>query len=189
MTQPPDDHLKALWKGQETETTPMSVDAIRTRAATYHAKTRRHFVVKLVACIVVAFFFAAYVVWLSPTPIMRVGWAISAFGAVWMALQLRGRWPGDLPQDEGSGTALVDFHRGLILRQRLRLRSFAVAAGPMLFGVVVATAGLVLKAGDLVAERLAPIAVLFAIWAVLMWVVARRQRRSLQRELDELDRG
>jgi len=187
MTAPPEDRLGTLWRGQPTETVPMSVEAIRLRAATYLARTRRRFVIKLTACILAAVYFLGYVVWLSPNAIMRVGWGICAVAAVWMALQLRGRWPAALPRDETSATALLDYHRALVLRQKLRVRGLVVAIGPMLLGVIVAVAGLAVRAGPAPMGNWAPIGALLIIWLVAFWLVLRRQNQRLERELAGLE--
>lgn len=187
MTQPPDDHLKALWKDQPTETAPMSAEAIRLRAADYQARTRRRFIIKLTACILAAAYFLGYVVWLSPNGIMRAGWGICAVAAVWMAFQLRGRWPAALPRDDASATALLDYHRALVLRQKLRVPSLVVAIGPMMLGVLVAVAGLAVRAGPAPLANWAPIGALFVVWLVAFWFVLRRQNRRLERELAELE--
>lgn len=187
MIVPPEDHLKALWKGQETETQPMSVEAIRLRAADYQARTRRRFIIKLAACTLAAVYFLGYVVWLSPNAIMRAGWGICAIAAAWMAFQLRDRWPAALPRDDVSATALLDYHRALVLRQKLRVRSLVVAIGPMLLGVVVAVVGLAVRAGPTPLANWAPIGALFVVWLVAFWFVLRRQNRRLERELAALE--
>ena len=185
MTLPPEDQLKTLWKGQETETKPMSVEAMRTRAEVYVQRTRRRYVASVALCLLIAIVFAGYAVWLSHNWVMRVGWGICTLGAGWLVLRLRDRWPTDLPAAGASAGALVDFHRAQIIRQQLRLRNLIVTAGPLLLGVSIALVGLAIEADRI--SSLAPIGGLFAIWGVAFWLIERRRARKLQRQLDELD--
>ena len=41
MSQPPDDHLKALWQGQETETPVMTLQAVRALARNHSNHQRQ----------------------------------------------------------------------------------------------------------------------------------------------------
>ena len=188
MTQPPDDHLRALWKAQKTETKPMSVDAIRERVLAFQHRTRRRLFLSVGLCILAGAIYIGCFIWLSSNAVIRLGWGVSVIGAAWLAFQARNRWPvAALPPEAESAVALVSFHRAQIMRQKLRVRTILVAAGPLLLGFAVAFAGLGIQAGDAWIARLAPIAVLFGIWLLGFWFFTRRQIRRWERELDEVD--
>jgi hypothetical protein len=187
MTEPPEDHLKALWKGQETETTPMSVDAIHERVAVFQRRTRRRFLLTIGLCVLAGASYVGSFIWLSPNEVIRLGWGICLIGAGWMAFRSRDRWPVAQPPEESSAVALVSFHRAQLIRQKLRAGSFLVTAGPLLLGIAVAFVGLGIQAGDAWIARLAPIGMLFGIWLVAFLFIVHRQVRRWRRELDEVD--
>ncbi len=166
----------------------MSVEAIRARVERHHSRTRRRYIVAISLALVAGAIYAGAFIWLSPNAVVRLGWAVSVVGAAWMGLQARSRWASaTLPSDAASTATLVDYHRRQILHQKVRARIILVAGAPLFLGLAIAFAGLGLHAGYAWIERLAPIGVLLAIWLAAFALLARRQSRKWQRELDELD--
>lgn len=186
MTQPPEDHLKALWKGQETETKPMSVEAIRVRLAGYQDKIRRRTMAALVIGLLSGGFFG-WCAWIAPTPIVRLGDLIMLTGIPWMLWHAWRLWPQALPGDAASGRQLVDFHRSQLLRQNQTFLAQLTIGAPLLAGLVVVVLGIHLAAPHAKVPQFLPIAGLFGLWLVAFWFISRRQRRVLQAQIDELD--
>ncbi len=186
MTQPPEDHLKALWKGQESETQPMSVDAIRVRLNRDRDKVRRNLVVALTIGLLSGGFFARCA-WIAPTPIVRLGDLIMMAGVPWTLWQAWRLWPQALPGDALSGRQLIDFHRGQLLRRKRSFAAQLALVAPTLAGAAVVALGVHLAAPDARVSRFLPIAGLFGLWLLAFWLLARRQRRVLQAQIDEMD--
>ena len=83
MTQPPEDQLKALWQGQETETKPMSVEAIRARAGAYRSRMRRYYLVASMIWAAETLFFA-YAAWTARNDTIRTGDLLMIPALGWM---------------------------------------------------------------------------------------------------------
>jgi hypothetical protein len=186
MTEPPQDHLKALWKGQEPEIQPMSVEAIRARVVRYQLQVRR----RTIAALIVGLFsggFFAWCAWIAPTPMVRLGDLIMIAGVPWMLWLAWRRGPRALPGGSASGRQLIDFHRGQLLRQKQSFRAQLMLVAPVLAGAAVVLLGLHLAAPNAPVAQYLPIAGLFCLWLVAFWFLARRQRRAVQAQIDELD--
>ncbi|HEY0437693.1 MAG TPA: hypothetical protein VGC92_13715 [Phenylobacterium sp.] len=186
MSQPPDDHLKALWQGQETETGAMSVEAIRARAGAYRNRLRRGY---LTACILWASetVFFAVAGWTARNDTIRLGDLLMIPALSWMIWRMRDRWPSALPDPGASAAVLIDFHRRELNRQRFGLWRFMITLGPALLAAGVMGVGIRTQEDHLSLAHWGPILTLIAIWiAVMAWMV-RRQQRKLQRQIEELD--
>jgi hypothetical protein len=186
MTQPPEDPLKTLWKGQETETRAMSVEAIRARAAAYQTRIRGRYVAMALMLVgeTVAF---AWFAWTARNAIIRTGDLLFIAAVAWMAWRIRKRWPSEFPGNLASARALVDFHRAELQRQRFRFGSVMISLVPLLVAFAVILMGMGTQEVHPTWAHWWPIVALTALWVVaLVWVV-RRQQRRWQRELDELD--
>ena len=186
MTEPPEDHVKTLWKGQDTENKQMSVEAIRARAVSYQLKTRRRLIVALIIGLLSGGFFA-WCAWIAPTPMVRLGDLIMMAGVPWILWRAWRLWPPALPGGSVSGRQLVDFHRGQLLRQKQTFFVQLTMPAPILAGAAVAALGIHLAAPSAKVSQFLPIAGLFCLWLVAYWFLARRQRRVLQAQIDELD--
>ena len=186
MSQPPDDHLKALWQGQKTEQVPMSVEAIRARAGAHHDRVRRGY---LFACTLWAAetVFFAYAAWTARNDTIRVGDLMMIPALAWMIWRSRERWPGALPDDRASAAVLIDFHRRELMRQRFRLSAMAITLAPTLLAVAVLLVGMHSPSDPQTLLEWAPLIALTALWMGLMAWMVRRQQRRLQRQIEEVD--
>jgi len=183
MTAPPDQNLKALWKGQETETAPMSVEAIRARADAYQQKVRASYVIAVVIVVLCGAVFA----WLAaygPNTIYRLGSLIEITFVPWWIWRMRHRWPVATPGDRASAERLLVFHRDQIVRRRDSFLSVMILVAPIFIGMGVEVIGLWPR----VAAHWSPLLALMALWFVLLLFLLRRRHRKLQAQLDELDR-
>ncbi|HEX4711201.1 hypothetical protein [Phenylobacterium sp.] len=188
MSQPPDDHLKALWKGQETETTPMSVDAVRTRAARFTARRRATYLVGLAVMLAEIVIFGRYAL-LLPGVGLRAGMLATLVGLGWMIAFLTVRRPGRLPDAKTSGADILEFHRTELQRQRTTFGDLLVMVGPVLAGMLIFVVAAIFSGRHLSRGLLnaAPLLGLIGLWLVAAWWFARRQERRRLRQLAEID--
>jgi hypothetical protein len=187
MSQPPDDNLKALWRGQETETTTMTVEAIRALARNHGAHVRDKFLMGAVLVAIEALFFGV-MAWRAPNNVARVGDVMVLAGLAWMIWRLQARLPGSLPAAGASAETLIDFHRAELQRQGRGYGDLMLIAGPMILGLLVLIYGMALTRPEAGLRNVGPILVLLGVWFVAAWFVQRRQARGLQDQIEELDR-
>jgi hypothetical protein len=186
MSQPPDDHLKALWQGQETETPTMTVQAIRALARNYGADVRDRFLIGAVLVAVEASVFGM-MAWRAPNDMVRLGDLLVLFGLAFLIWRARARWPSRLPDTQASVGSLLDFHRAELERQRTSYGGMILSVGPMIVGLLVIVYGLHVARPHAGPKNFAPFFVLMALWFVAAWFVQRRQARRLQGQIDEVD--
>ena len=188
MSQPPDDHLKALWKGQETETTPMSVDAIRTRAAHFTARRRATYFFGFALMLAEIVVFGRYAL-ILPGVGVRAGMLAILVGLGWMIALLTVRRPGRLPDPKASGVDILEFHRTELQRARTTFGDLLVMAGPVLAGLLIFITAAIFSGGQLGRglTNAAPVLGLIGVWLVTAWWFARRQEGRRWRQLAEID--
>jgi hypothetical protein len=186
MTQPPEDQLKALWQGQDTETPTMTAMAIRALARNYgdHLRSRTWFGLGLVAFVVLIY--GAYLK-RAPNEIARAGDVIILAGLTWMAWRMLRRRPTRFLPPEASTTALIEFHRAELMRQRTSYGRILVTAAPLFFGAAMVVVGLQTSQPHASWTRTAPFFLLMALWFVLAYFVQRRQARRLAEQIAEMD--
>jgi hypothetical protein len=186
MSQPPDDHLKALWQGQQTETSTMTVQAIRMLVNDHQAAAHRQTALRLAIGALCAAIFI-WCAWTAPNGLVRAGdlvmlaWAPSV---VWFAWR---RWPARSPGGEASATGLIDFYRAQVAREAPDVRLILAMLAPVFAGMALVLAGVWAKARQLHFAPLIPLAILLALWAVIFALQLQRQRRRVQDRLREID--
>lgn len=186
MSQPPEDPIKALWQGQETEIPTMTVQTLRMLVKDNAASQRRQATYGLaVAVVVVAI--SIWTAWTAPTTLLRLGdLALLAWAPVTLWMIYR-RWPGRAPGAEASAQGLVDFYRAQIVRQAPDLWLIALALAPVAVSVALIVAGVWEKASRMHPSPLWLFAALLAAWAVAATLQFRRQQRRVRDRLRELD--
>jgi hypothetical protein len=186
MSQPPDDRLKALWQGQETETSAMTLGALRALARNHGGQVRDRFLMLAVLVAVEVVVFGSMAL-RAPNDMVRLGDGVVLFGLAFMVWRQSRRWPGRLPEAEASADALIEFHRRELVRQRSSYGDMLLTAGPVIAGTLVLVYGLHLAHPERGARTFAPFFGLMAFWFVSAWFLQRRQARRLQAEIDDLD--
>jgi hypothetical protein len=186
MSQPPDDHLKALWQGQDRETKVMSVDAIRTRAARYTFRRRLGYVFGFTLIAIEVVMFGRYAL-ILPNVGARIGMLAVLVGLGWVTARFSVRWPGKFPGAVASGSTLLEFHRTELQRQQVTFASMMVTVGPLLLAIVLSMALAILNDPHRRWMNVVPVLVLMAIWLVAAWFLSRRAERLRREKLAELD--
>ncbi len=186
MTQPPEDHLKALWQGQETETPAMTVKAIRVLARNYGDILRSRIWMGLAIAAVEVVMFGSNA-WRAPNEILRVGWLISLAGVGWLTWRIVSKRPGRLPPAEASAQALIGFHRAELERQRTSFTWMTVTAAPVFAGSFVVMLGFQKARPNMTLANIAPLLVLIVVWWFFAFVWQRRQSRRLAEQIAEMD--
>ena len=176
---------KLLWKTQETDTPPMTLEQIHARG--FQSGVRARNLVEYAATLIVVFAFGSYV-FTAPNIFIKVGAALTVVGAMFTAWQLHRRGSARTPPASSAQDALA-FHRAELERQRqasLSVPKWYLA--PFLPGLAVTLIGQgqELEGQPLVAKLVVP-----ALAAVVFVAIAlhhRRISRRLQTAIDELDR-
>jgi hypothetical protein len=184
MSQPPDDHLKALWQGQETENKPMSVDAIRARAARFTNLRRMVFLFGLVLMLTEIVIFGRFALVL-PGTVTRVGLLMILVGLGWMIARFSLLAPRRFPDAKASGETILEYHV-MELQRRETFRSQVVMVGPLLLGAAIFVVGIMI-ARPRVALQAAPLLVLIGLWLVGAWWMLRVGERKRLRKLAEIE--
>jgi hypothetical protein len=184
MSQPPDDHLKALWQGQETENKPMSVDAIRARAARFTNLRRMVFLFGLVLMLTEIVIFGRFAL-ILPGTVTRVGLLMILVGLGWMIARFSLLAPRRFPDAKASGETILEYHV-MELQRRETFRSQVVMVGPLLLGAAIFVVGIMI-ARPRVALQAAPLLVLIGLWLVGAWWMLRVGERKRLRKLAEIE--
>lgn len=185
MSQPPDDHLKTLWQGQQTETPPMTAQAVRMLVNDYQTAARQKVLVALAISILSAAFFA-WCARVAPNGMVRIGdlmmlaWTPVTAWIIWR------RKPPRVPARTASTLDLIDFHRAQVARERPDLRLIAVTLVPMSAAMAVILIGVWPKTPKMYLQLLPPV-ILLAVWLVIFVRQLRRQRRRVADRLREID--
>jgi hypothetical protein len=186
VSSPPDDHLKALWQGQETETPTMTAQAVRMLVNDYQAASRHKVFVALGISVFCALFFA-WCARVAPNRMVSIGDLIMLAWTPAMAWIIWRRLPARTPGGEASTVGLIDFHRAQVAREAPDLRLIAAILLPIFTGMGVIVAGLWEPARRTHYVQLLPLAILLAIWVVIYVLLLRRQSRRVRDRLREID--
>jgi hypothetical protein len=185
--------LKDLWQSQATQEGPMTVEQIRTRATCFQSRIRIRNLIEYLAIPVVL---AGYgkMAWDATEPMTRIGAIMVMLGALVLGWQLHVRG-GARRAPAASATAVMDFHRAELVRQRDALSTVWLwYLGPLVPGLAVILASWWLHprlsaTRDLAQARtglLITIAICIAVFAAVLWLNNRGARR-LQKMIDDLD--
>jgi hypothetical protein len=185
MSQPPDDHLKALWQGQQMETPTMTAQAVRMLVNDYQSAARQKVVLALGISVLSAAFFA-WCARVAPNEMVRIGDLMMLAWTPVMAWIIWRRKPARLPPGMASTMELIDFHRAQVAREAPDLRLIAAILVPLFAAMAVILAGIWPKTPKMYVQLLPPL-VLLAVWVVIYVRQVRRQRRRVADRLREID--
>ncbi len=185
---------RTIWQNQPTEPSVMTLEKIRRKTQELRARTRRTLLRGITAPLLVAGI-SGYGIASGDSPMMR---AIFSFTIAWsMAGQYfvnRGMWSAALPDDAALSTGLESYRREVEHRRDLFGRFLLWTLGPVVLALTTFIAlllsfgirnrGMPLK-GTLL--NMVPFLSLLVIWAVGVFVIRMRDRRELQREINELN--
>ena len=182
------DNPKRVWQDQPTEKSSITLTLLRQKARELHARTRRELVTSIaMALAVIAISAPAFLQtanpWLRLFFALAIAWAIAG-----QFVLHRGMRPTMLPGDAGLITGL-EFYRQQIKQQGSLLgRILRWSIGPLILSI----GSLVLLLTRIATNRglsgwqVLPFTTVFVTWIVAVFVLRRRRRRELQREIDEL---
>jgi hypothetical protein len=186
MSQPPDDHLKALWQGQEKENPTMTATAIRALARNYGDNLRGRIWLGMSIAAVEALVFGIYA-WRAPNDLLRAGYLIVLVGVGWMVWRILTKRPGRLPPPEASTTALIDFHRAELERQKPSFGWLTVTVAPVFVGMFVSLLGMQKARPNMALANFAPVLLMIVAWWFAAFVMQRRQAKRLAEQIAEMD--
>jgi hypothetical protein len=192
MAEPSKD-IEKLWRLQEAEVKPVTLDDVRKKAAKFQRRISHRNAIEYVAAAVVIPAFAVIAVaghgWM-----IQLGSALVIVAALFVVWQLHRRGAARrMPDTEGM--ALVDFHRRELLRQREMFRSaWLWYLAPMVPGMALILLGRWFQTHS--TQRSLQwdhdVIVLAAIVIVLAFVIVRLVHAlavtKLQKQLDDLER-
>jgi hypothetical protein len=181
---------KKIWQEQHTEAIEMSLEEIRRKAHQFHAKGKWKAVIGIVIGIALCGVFAGAFA-KAQYLVLRIGWALLSLWCLFSAYQAyKWIWPSSLAADATVGTSL-EFYRRELERRRDYVQHIWRRSG--LWWCFLGLALVILPAmmASLKNPRLllnaAPFFVLLSVWFVAFFSIRKRQRRGLQREIDELN--
>lgn len=185
---------KSIWQNQSAETSKVTILLIRQRARNLHAATRRELVASAILHLI-AFGCCVAGVALGHGPWVRIGFAVGIVYTLAGAMIVqRGMWTGPMPGDAGFSNGIEFCRKELARNGAIFSRMLLWVVGPVLFPVAAylgAAIGAALhanpKAGPKVLMNLMPFLVLMALWFVGFFFLRMRQRKGLQREIDDLN--
>jgi hypothetical protein len=184
---------RTIWQNQPTEPSAMTLEKIRQKVRELHAKTRRELIKSIAGPLIVVAICGFAIRF--PDPLLR---AILAFAIAWSLTGQyflnRGMWSAPLPGDAALSTGLESYRREVERRHFLFSRIMLWQFGPVFFAIAIlivllasletGSRGMLLKEALL---KMSPFLSLTVIWIAAVFVIRMRQRRELQREIDELN--
>ena len=183
------DEIRNAWQTQPAEGITMSLEEIRRRASRFQRHVWWRNAREYLAIAVVDVVFGVYVQRI-PTQMARVGSVMTMVGALYVAYQIHRRASSRTAPAGGALDHCLGFHRRQLERQRDALKSVWVwYLAPLVPGLAVFIAGTAIVAPIPFRYRLLTTGIMFAVVAVVFWLVAKLNKigaRRLQAKIDEL---
>jgi hypothetical protein len=180
---------RTIWQNQPVEPSAMTLETIRRKARELHAKTRWELLGNIAAPLAVVLFSALGTA-VFDDPLQRTVFAVAfAWGLAGQFFIHRGMWSATLPGDAALTTGLEFYRREVERRQYLFRRVLQWSFGPMVLAIgalllPIVTGGIRERGAF---RNMIPFFTLLALWIGGFFVVRMRQRRELQREIEELN--
>jgi hypothetical protein len=192
-TEPPAQDIKAVWRSQSPEPATISLADVQARARKFERRIFRRNRREYLASLVVIVAFAA-IAWAAVGWMMKLGGVLVIAGTLYIVWRLHRDGSTRRAPAGASAQALLDFHRGELVRQRDLLTSvWRWYLAPLVPGVVFITLGRWFQAhapnrsvatDHLVIVLVSIIAILVFI---LVWVLNALGAARLHRQIDESD--
>jgi hypothetical protein len=189
----PGNDPRTIWQTQPTQPSAMTLETIRQNVQELHSRTRRE-LLRNVGVPLVIIALCSFGIKQFPQPGLR---SLFAFAIVWSLAGLyflhRGMWSAMLPGDAALSTGLESYRREVERRRSLSGRIMLWGFGPLVFAVATLIAVILsLGTGSGVPlpeglRKMTPFLTLLSIWFIGVFAIRMRQRRELQREIDELN--
>jgi hypothetical protein len=187
----PGNDPRKIWQDQPTERSVMNLEKLRQKARDLRASTRRQLLGTLAGPLAASFF---YVFAAKQFPqLMTLLQPLLAFALAWSLAGLyflnRRMWPAEMPGDMGFSTGLEFCRREIERRRQLLARVLLWSFGPVMLALATFILALAMIAGKdrgLLPNGL-PFLILVMAWICGYFVMRVREKRQLQRELDELN--
>ena len=177
---------RAIWQNQPTEVSEVTLEKIRQKVRDLRAKTRRQLLGNLSLLLVVGFFYVFDVkqsLGMQPLFLLAIAWSLAG-----LYFLNRGMWSMAMPGDAALSTGL-EFYRREVERQRYLFRRVLMwSFGPVLLaiGAFIAALSKVITKDWKIFPNAMPFMTLVVIWIAAYFVIRKRERHILQREIDEL---
>ena len=179
---------REIWQDQPTELSIMTLEKIRQKTQELHAKTRRRLLGGIAVPLGVAAISGFGIAWFDG-PLVRTVFALAiAWSVAGQYFANRGMWSATSPGDAAVSPGIESYRREVERRRYLSARFLLWYFGPMVLALAVLLAPLLslgIRRGMLL--NMIPFLTLLVIWLVSVFVMRLRDRRELQREIDELD--
>ncbi|HEY2069259.1 MAG TPA: hypothetical protein VGG48_06870 [Rhizomicrobium sp.] len=181
----PDGSIKAVWQTQKTEMETMTLEIIRDKLAGMQTKFRRSLFIG--AATAATGLLAVGLEWHAlPDPLTRLGFALMAAG--WLVfLYLIYRRTTARFETEYTATSTGFLRELLSDALRMARGGWVLLTLPFAPGVIVLLTVLAGRHPGANWTQYLPIAVLFAVWLIVMPILQRRSARRIEREIAELD--
>lgn len=185
---------RTVWQNQPAEPSIMTLEKIRQKTKELQAKTRRALFGGIVVSLLVAGL-SGYGIVLAGSPVTQAVFVVAvAWSLAGQYFLNRGMWSEGLPEDAALRTGLLSYRREVERRRHLSGRVLWWSFGPVLVAVGALIAliigfGIVNRgmplAGTL--RKMLPFLTLMLLWIVGIFVLRVRDRRQLQREIEDLN--
>lgn len=189
--EPCQQEMRTLWRSQQMEFHPLSLEEIRRQARRFQNQIRWRNLREYLAAVVVSVLFV-YTYWFRGDTLLRLGTALTIAGALYVCYQIHKRGSARKLPAEPALKTCIEFHRTELVRQRDLLRDvwrwYLLPFVPGFSLMVLAKA--VPFSSSLWASALLLLVVV--IWAATFWFIAAlnsRAARRLQQEIDALDKN
>jgi hypothetical protein len=179
---------RKIWQDQPKEPSAMTLEKIRQKVSELHAKTRRKMLGSLAGPLCVGLF-SAYGINLAYrlAPVLA---PVFVFAIVWSLVGTyflnRGMWPAAMPGDAALSTG-IEYYRREVERQRaIYGRTLLWSVGPILLAIAMFILFLMIVGHGRIFPKALPFLLLILVWIGSYFVIRTRERRELQREIDDL---
>lgn len=184
MANEPRDDMRAVWQEQPPESAPISLTELRRKARSLHTTVRWRNLREYAGAALGGVTFGYYL-WRFPTPLMRVGAALSIAGVLYVMYQLHKRGAARILPAEMARNTCLDFHRRELERQRDLLRSvWRWYLLPLVPGLALFLLGM---AVEQLAGRWLPVAVVGGVCALGFFLVGKLNQSAARKLQDQID--